>query len=188
MWPGWLRYVLILLFQYLHNNFCFSVPKSYFCNREFSFTLKDDVYIRYQSFSDQQELEREIQKRCPYKIDIGAIFSHKVIQNSTKQLIQRTRKQNLTRCRNIFLLLVLVLCRATPVGITLSRIYLFCLTVSVCVVQRQTFPAKIKAILNQLVVGSWGLTQDSFWRSLGKTAFVCIICTFRRILKKMHYR
>ncbi|XP_062619176.1 DNA primase small subunit-like [Saccostrea cucullata] len=37
----------------------------------------DDVYIRYQSFSDQQEMEKEIQKRCPYKIDIGAVFSHK---------------------------------------------------------------------------------------------------------------
>lgn len=58
--------------------FFVAVPKSYFTNREFSFTLKDDVYIRYQSFADQQEMEKEIQKRCPYKIDIGAVFSHKV--------------------------------------------------------------------------------------------------------------
>ncbi|ELT90971.1 hypothetical protein CAPTEDRAFT_172979 [Capitella teleta] len=53
------------------------VPKNYFSHREFSFTLKDDVYLRYQSFSDKQELEKEIQKRCPYKIDIGAVFSHR---------------------------------------------------------------------------------------------------------------
>lgn len=59
------------------------VPKSYFTNREFSFTLKDDVYIRYQSFADQQEMEKEIQKRCPYKIDIGAVFSHKPKDHKT---------------------------------------------------------------------------------------------------------
>ena len=54
------------------------VPKTYFVHREFSFTLKDDVYLRYQSFADQQELEKEILKRNPYKIDIGAVFTHKV--------------------------------------------------------------------------------------------------------------
>ncbi|XP_029649625.1 DNA primase small subunit [Octopus sinensis] len=51
--------------------------KSYFSLREFSFTLKDDVYIRYQSFNDQKELETEICSICPYKIDVGAVFSHK---------------------------------------------------------------------------------------------------------------
>lgn len=49
----------------------------YFTRREFSFTLKDDVYIRYLSFADQKELEKEILKKCPYKIDIGAVFSHR---------------------------------------------------------------------------------------------------------------
>ena len=58
--------------------FHFLVPKTYFQNREFSFTLKDDIYIRYQSFADQSEMEKEIQKRCPYKIDIGAVFTHRV--------------------------------------------------------------------------------------------------------------
>ena len=53
------------------------VPKTYFVHREFSFTLKDDVYVRYQSFADQQELEKEILKRNPYKIDIGAVFTYK---------------------------------------------------------------------------------------------------------------
>ena len=44
-----------------------------FCNREFSFTLQDDIYLRYQSFENQSELEKEIRSRIPFKIDIGMI-------------------------------------------------------------------------------------------------------------------
>ncbi|RXG60656.1 DNA primase small subunit, partial [Armadillidium vulgare] len=52
-----------------------NVPKNYFPHREFSFTLADDIYLRYQSFKDKEEMEKEIQKVCPYKIDVGAVFS-----------------------------------------------------------------------------------------------------------------
>ncbi|XP_043986254.1 DNA primase small subunit isoform X2 [Gambusia affinis] len=59
------------------------VQKNYFQNREFSFTLKDDIYVRYQSFSSQSEMEKEMQKMNPYKIDIGAVYSHRPNQHNT---------------------------------------------------------------------------------------------------------
>lgn len=44
-----------------------------FTHREFSFTMQDDIYIRYLSFENQSELEREICAKLPYKIDIGKV-------------------------------------------------------------------------------------------------------------------
>jgi DNA primase small subunit len=50
-----------------------------FSRREFSFTIEpipgEEIYIRYQSFSTQQQLQEAIIKRQPRKIDIGAVFS-----------------------------------------------------------------------------------------------------------------
>ncbi len=54
--------------------------KKVFSRREFSFTLEpmpgEEIYIRYQSFSDLEGLRSAIIRRQPRKIDIGAVFSH----------------------------------------------------------------------------------------------------------------
>lgn len=49
--------------------------KSYFGRREFSFTLENDIYIRFQSFNSISELENSIKEKCPFKIDIGPVYS-----------------------------------------------------------------------------------------------------------------
>ena len=56
---------------------CFFSDGNDFVNREFSFTLENDIYVRYQSFDNQDSFEEGIKKARPIKIDIGAIFSHK---------------------------------------------------------------------------------------------------------------
>ena len=55
--------------------------------REFSFTLENDTYIRYQSFRDAQEMKSSMSKRQPHKIDIGAVFSISVRQPFISYLV-----------------------------------------------------------------------------------------------------
>ena len=47
--------------------------RDYFFRREFSFTLANDVYIRYQSFRDANEFREAVRETQPHKIDIGAV-------------------------------------------------------------------------------------------------------------------
>ncbi|GAB4857547.1 hypothetical protein Ancab_015455 [Ancistrocladus abbreviatus] len=49
--------------------------QSYFGRREFSFTLDDDIYLRFQSFTSVAELENSIKEKSPFKIDIGPVYS-----------------------------------------------------------------------------------------------------------------
>ena len=52
-----------------------SVVADTFAKREFSFTLHEDIYLRYQSFKNQKQLEAEIKRLLPFKIDIGAVYN-----------------------------------------------------------------------------------------------------------------
>ncbi|WVZ98156.1 hypothetical protein U9M48_043626 [Paspalum notatum var. saurae] len=49
--------------------------QSYVGRREFSFTLENDIYLRFQSFNSASELESSIKEKCPFKIDIGPVYS-----------------------------------------------------------------------------------------------------------------
>jgi DNA primase small subunit len=46
-----------------------------FWRREFSFTLANDVYIRYLSFQNAEEFKDKVKKDQPHKIDIGPVYS-----------------------------------------------------------------------------------------------------------------
>jgi len=46
-----------------------------FQRREFSFTLENDVYFRFQSFTSGEELKKKLMSHCPKKIDIGAMYN-----------------------------------------------------------------------------------------------------------------
>ena len=57
-----------------------------FSRREFSFTLENDIYMRFQSFSSCAEMKEKMIKLNPIKIDIGAVYSARVRRNLLSML------------------------------------------------------------------------------------------------------
>ncbi|KAG8711876.1 hypothetical protein FRC09_020374 [Ceratobasidium sp. 395] len=50
-------------------------PSRLITNREFALTLQGDVYLRYNSFANVEEMKREICRYNPTRFEIGAIYS-----------------------------------------------------------------------------------------------------------------
>ncbi|KAF9898842.1 hypothetical protein BX616_003549 [Lobosporangium transversale] len=51
------------------------IPSKNFMNREFSFFLMDETFMRYQSFKSLDELKQELTRLCPTRIDLGAVYN-----------------------------------------------------------------------------------------------------------------
>jgi DNA primase small subunit len=67
--------------------------KTFFKRREISFTLKGDVYARYKSFANKDEFREAIRSKCPYKIDIGAVYNYPPEQrNAVSKFITLSRE------------------------------------------------------------------------------------------------
>ena len=60
-----------------------SINNKFWRNREFSFTLKDDIYVRYKSYKNLKEWKDDLRKKCPYKIDIGPLYNIEPIRRLT---------------------------------------------------------------------------------------------------------
>lgn len=49
-----------------------------FTHREFTFTLQNEAYLRYNSFSTPEELKREVCRLNPARFEIGPVYTAKV--------------------------------------------------------------------------------------------------------------
>ncbi|WFD30431.1 p48 polypeptide of DNA primase [Malassezia sp. CBS 17886] len=56
-----------------------------FSNREFAFTLQNDAYLRYQSFSSWDEWKKEVCRLNPSRFEIGPVYSAKPKDRKTMQ-------------------------------------------------------------------------------------------------------
>uniref|UniRef100_T1JEJ4 DNA primase n=1 Tax=Strigamia maritima TaxID=126957 RepID=T1JEJ4_STRMM len=70
-----------------------NIQKNYFMNREFSFTLQEEIYLRYQSFSNVEEFKKKVIEKNPVKMDIGAVYSARPKDHKTVIGFQPVEKE-----------------------------------------------------------------------------------------------
>lgn len=64
------------------------VPTKNFTNREFAFTLRGGVYLRYQSFASAEEFKKAVVATNPSRFEIGPVYSANV-----RYLLRRSARQ-----------------------------------------------------------------------------------------------
>ena len=63
------------IFQWLNQEHS---PTQLFTHREFSFTLQGDVYLRYNSFNNADDLKKQVCSLNPTRFEIGPVYSVRV--------------------------------------------------------------------------------------------------------------
>ena len=63
------------LFTWLNHE---HAPTKLFYQREFAFTLQGDVYLRYQSFNNAEELKKQVCALNPTRFEIVPMYSARV--------------------------------------------------------------------------------------------------------------
>ena len=63
------------IFNWLNHE---HTPTKLFYQREFAFTLQGDVYLRYQSFMNAEELKKQVCALNPTRFEIGPMYSARV--------------------------------------------------------------------------------------------------------------
>lgn len=63
------------IFHWLNHE---PAPTRLFVHREFAFTLQGDVYLRYNSFANADELKKQVCTLNPTRFEIGPVYSARV--------------------------------------------------------------------------------------------------------------
>ncbi|KAN0059879.1 p48 polypeptide of DNA primase [Thecaphora frezii] len=73
------------MFSWLNQDAAHLAPSRNFTHREFAFTLQNDAYLRYNSFSTVEELKAEVCRLNPARFEIGPVYSAKPKDRRTVQ-------------------------------------------------------------------------------------------------------